>query len=210
MGVRSRTETLRKALMEAGACLVGFADLSCLDSNITKGYSYGIGFALQHDLNVVDNLPNDELYRAMTAMLSEKSNDVYDSATKMIDSWGHNYTRISSGLKAAELPDMREKLPQKTIATLAGLGWIGKSSLLVSPNYGPRIRLGALLTNCPLQADKPILHSNCGDCDLCVKACPVNAVKGANWSQRVDRVYLLDAKMCRVCGLCLKVCPVGR
>jgi len=214
--IQNRTEKLRRALMEAGACLVGFADLSCLDANVTKGYSVGIGFALQYDLDAVDSLPRDESFSAMKARVDEKARRVYAIARELLDSWRYRCMRISSGLPAGKLPNLREQLPQKTVATLAGLGWIGKSTLLVSSDYGPRIRLGAMLTNGIFDAGNPVIHSNCNDCTSCVGVCPAGAIKGSNWSRGVERSELLDVKLCNdyfrnhVCGLCLKACPIGR
>jgi epoxyqueuosine reductase QueG len=54
----------------------------------------------------------------------------------------------------------------------AGLGVIGKSRLLITRKWGPRIRLGAVVTDAPLMADKPIKERLCDDCDLCVQSCP--------------------------------------
>jgi len=215
--IQDRTERLRSALMEADAYLVGFADLSCLDASVTRGYSFGISFALQYDLEAVDSLPHAELFSPMKAVIEEKAKKLYTIATALLDNWGYGHTRISSGIPRDELPDLREELPQKTIATLAGLGWIGKSSLLVSPDYGPRLRLGAILTDGPFQVDTPVVLSNCNDCNCCVDACPVGAIKGANWSQGIDRADLLDVQLCydyfrrkNLCGLCLKACHIGR
>jgi epoxyqueuosine reductase QueG len=203
--------------MEASACLVGFADLSCLDANVTKGYSVGISFALQYDLDVVDSLPRAELFLTMKAEVEEKAKKLYAITTELLNSWGYRHTRISSGVPANKLPGLREELPQKTIATLAGLGWIGKSTLLVSSDYGPRLRLGAILTDGPFRVDTPVVLSNCNNCNCCVDACPVGAIKGANWSQGIDRAGLLDVRLCydyfrqkNLCGLCLKACHIGR
>jgi epoxyqueuosine reductase QueG len=222
--IQNRTERLREALMEAGACLVGFADLSCLDARVTRGYSFGIGFALQYNLDAVDSLPHGESFLAMNAALSEKAKKLYTIAGTLLDSWEYRHTRIASGVPTDELPNLREELPQKTIATLVGLGWIGKSSLLVSSDYGSRIRLGAMLTDGPFQTDSPVSHSNCNDCNSCAEACPVGAIKGSNWSPGIERAELLDVRLCydylregittigrkHVCGLCLKACPIGR
>jgi epoxyqueuosine reductase len=156
-GIQNRTEELRRALMDAGACLVGFANLSCLDSKQTKGYPFGICFALQHDSDAVHGLPCDEPFLAMGATLSERANQLYALTAAFLGRGGYRHTRISSGLSVDQLPDLCEELPQKTIATLAGLGWIGKSSLLVSSDHGPRIRLAAMLTDDPFQADTPVV-----------------------------------------------------
>ena len=58
----------------------------------------------------------------------------------------------------------------------AGLGVIGKSRLLITHKWGPRVRLGAVVTDAPLMADKPIEERLCDDCDLCVQSCPGQAL----------------------------------
>lgn len=65
----------------------------------------------------------------------------------------------------------------KHAAEQAGLGRIGKSNLLITPQYGPRIRLGALITNAPLMADPLLEDSVChSKCSLCLEACPTKAI----------------------------------
>jgi epoxyqueuosine reductase QueG len=210
---------LRRALHEAGACLVGFADLSCLDNEVTGGHSFGIAFGLEHDASVVERLPLDEPWSQMTVALSKKARGIYAIAGTLLEGWGYRYTRISSPLPRHRLPDLREELPQKTVATLGGMGWVGKSSLLVSSDFGPRVRLGAVLTDATLEGDNPVVCSECGGCSICVDVCPVKAIKGSHWAQGVDREDLLDARLCdchlrregseNPCGLCLQACPVG-
>jgi epoxyqueuosine reductase len=207
---QSRAGSLRRAMMEAGACLAGFADLSCLSSEATKGYPIGIGFALEYDLDAVDGLPHKEPFLSMKADVEDKVKEIYAIAAGILDSWGYGYSRTSSGVPTGEPPFPPEPLPQKTVATLAGLGWVGKSSLLVAPDYGPRVRLGAMLTDGSFLTDKPVMYSGCGDCKLCVEACPAGAIKGANWSPGIDRSDLIDVRLCYECGLCLKACPIGR
>ena len=62
--------------------------------------------------------------------------------------------------------------PHKTVATRAGLGWIGKNCLLVTSQYGPAVRISSLLTNAPLECNKAIDVSRCGECRVCVEHCP--------------------------------------
>ena len=217
------TSDLRSLLKEAGAALVGFANLTCLNMAITDEFPFGICFALWHDDAAVEILPNDDVWLRMAAQLSAVARDVYDAAKAFIDAQAFRYATISSRLPPSELPGLREELPQKTLATLSGLGWIGKSALLVTPEHGPRVRLGTLVTDMPLLVDTPTTQSGCDDCTACVDACPVNAIRGDSWTQGVGPSRLLDVDRCdhhlwstqstlrrrQTCALCLKVCPFG-
>ena len=58
----------------------------------------------------------------------------------------------------------------------AGLGTIGKSRLLLTRRWGPRVRIGAVVTNASLETDRPIAERFCDDCDLCVQSCPAQAL----------------------------------
>jgi epoxyqueuosine reductase len=112
---------------------------------------------------------------------------------------------------------------QKMAANLAGLGWIGKSCLLVTPEHGPRVRWVTILTNAPLATTGSPMESQCGDCRACVDICPQNAFTGREFHPDEPREARFDAAACdqyfremerekgvAVCGLCLYVCPYGR
>jgi epoxyqueuosine reductase QueG len=104
------------------------------------------------------------------------------------------------------------------------MGWIGKSALLVTPEYGPRVRLGTVLTSMELPVKGEIPVVGCGDCCLCRLMCPAMAIHGNNWHMGADRLELVDAAACSiymnenfkhigrgsVCGICMRVCPAGR
>jgi epoxyqueuosine reductase len=222
--IKDRTTMIRHILEREGACCVGFADISILELPITREYPSGICFAIRHDDAVVDQLPNDELWQHMSLSLTEKAGHIYQTIQELLESWGYHHRRIPSTTREDELPDPGEELPQKTLATLSGLGWVGKSSLLISPRFGPRIRLGTLLTDMPLKGDTPVVQSQCEDCRVCMDACPVDAIKGNSWCQTTPRSELLNLSRCydylwstkptlgrrQTCGICLKVCPAGR
>jgi epoxyqueuosine reductase len=113
---------------------------------------------------------------------------------------------------------------EKAWAQRGGLGWIGKHSNLVSPEYGSWLLLGEVLTTAALDADEPG-SDLCGTCTLCLRACPTGAITEA---------YVVDARRClsyftieergRVpkeyeqslgnrifgCDDCLDVCPFNR
>ncbi|MEM4727245.1 MAG: 4Fe-4S dicluster domain-containing protein [Candidatus Bathyarchaeia archaeon] len=110
----------------------------------------------------------------------------------------------------------------KLAAYLAGLGWIGKNCLLITPEYGPRVRLATVLTDAPLEAGRPI-PDGCGDCRRCVEACPVGAITGRPFNPKEARDLRLRAHLCSeysekrarligegLCGLCVYICPYGK
>jgi len=86
--------------------------------------------------------------------------------------------------------------PHKLAATRAGLGWIGKSSLLVTPEFGPRVRLQTILLKAELLANEPITESRCGTCDACAKACPYGCIHNTLWQPGIDREALFSPFDC--------------
>jgi len=114
----------------------------------------------------------------------------------------------------------------KLVARLAGLGWIGKSGLFLTPKDGPRVRLSTILTDAPLKAGT-IMESACHTCQVCARACPAGAIKGREFSESETDSARLDPHKCYefmekrkkawgieiercVCGLCVAVCPYGK
>jgi len=67
-------------------------------------------------------------------------------------------------------------LSHKRMAQLAGFGNFGKNSLIINPRFGPWFRLSAILTDAVLVPDEPFGEDLCGDCEECIKACPVGAL----------------------------------
>jgi len=109
----------------------------------------------------------------------------------------------------------------KTAATQAGLGWIGKTALFVSPVLGPKLRLATVFTDLDLPPGTPLTIGRCGGCRRCVDLCPAGAGRDVQWRARMGRDLLYDEKACErhldnfpdlggVCGVCVAVCPFGR
>lgn len=67
-------------------------------------------------------------------------------------------------------------LSQKKMAQLAGLGAMGKNSLIINPEYGPWIRLQSILTDAPLLPDMEYTIDLCKDCTKCIDVCPTGAL----------------------------------
>ncbi len=113
----------------------------------------------------------------------------------------------------------------KAAAVQAGLGWIGKNDVLITKEYGPRVRLYAILIDEVFQYGAPVIKSLCPvSCRLCVDACPVHALRGVRWTPDIQRSDLIDYPLCNqtrsralaqrgeksTCGLCMAACPVGK
>jgi epoxyqueuosine reductase QueG len=108
-------------------------------------------------------------------------------------------------------------LSHRHAGQLAGIGVFGKNSLLLSPDYGPRIRLTSVITDAALEPSAPLDVDLCEDCNICLHGCPVDALEGpgivnkavcdANHVSVGERLQLADSE--QICGVCIRVCPVG-
>ena len=118
-------------------------------------------------------------------------------------------------IPASQIVDWEKQtahLSHKMVAIRAGMGWIGRNNLLVHPEYGSKIRLATILTDMPLEADRP-LEQDCGECRKCIDVCPVKAISDSHtdWNKAACLEKLkYFAKVHNVgqyiCGLCVKVC----
>lgn len=209
--------------LEHRVAFVGFADLESLLSERFVGLPRGISIAVRLSDPIVDELITGPTklyayhYHAMNRYLDHLAIEVMH----LLSPSGYRFLPIPSS-QVIDRNRHAGHLSHKMLATRAGLGWIGKSALLVTPEAGPRIRFVSILTDAPIPVGVPIEESQCEDCQACVKACPVGAIKGVNWSIHVNRSILLDADRCaaftrknnekygaHVCGVCVRACPKG-
>ncbi|UUZ82981.1 tRNA epoxyqueuosine(34) reductase QueG [Paenibacillus sp. P26] len=68
-------------------------------------------------------------------------------------------------------------LVDRAVAERAGIGWVGKNCAVITPEFGSWVYLGEMITNLPFPPDQPVTES-CGDCTLCIDACPTGALVG--------------------------------
>jgi len=99
------------------------------------------------------------------------------------------------------------KLSHKTIARLAGIGYIGKNNLLITEAYGCAFCMCTVLTNAPFQTEAhPPLSSQCGECDECRRICPGNALRGNEWPESTGREGVMDVSKCTCALKCMVHC----
>lgn len=215
---------LKQYLKEMGAALIGFADLSNVDTKAFDNMNFGIAFGINISAKIIEGInegPTNEYYEAYN-----KINSKLDSITKNCEEYIHKLGYSAIGQTSTYVTsdnNLTTVLPHKTVATRAGLGWIGKNALLVTPEYGSAIRIASVITDMSIETNLPINASKCGGCNNCVKACPAMAIKGTLWNVSSVRGELLDAFGCRkkarelllknvgiemaICGKCIEVCP---
>jgi len=219
-----------------GADYYGVADLTpAREAIVAQGgpaladyaRAVSLGVILMND--VVDLLPAHtepsaalpylhHVYRVVNTRLD----DIALRTARVLQSAGYRTMPIPASLRVNQerlYGTMSNKLP----AHLAGLGWIGKSALLITPANGPRVRWATVLTDAPLATTGSAMESRCGKCVECVEACPAKAFTGEQFRAGQPREAIFDAHKCKAyitgmerkageaaCGMCVYVCPHGR
>jgi len=113
------------------------------------------------------------------------SDDIYEALIRRgngIETVGYppnkNVRKVLQFLQAKGFRAMlaSDRLPMKQMARLAGFGNYGKNALLITPKYGPWVRLGSIVTDAEFVYDEPFERDLCGEFEKCVKACPTGAL----------------------------------
>jgi epoxyqueuosine reductase QueG len=86
---------------------------------------------------------------------------------------------------------------------LAGLGTLGLNCSILTPQFGPRVFVTSIITDCPLTAGEPLGEDLCTRCGLCVDNCPIGAIDGKGWKNP----YACASYGC--CSTCIAICPAG-
>ncbi|MGE5389607.1 MAG: GNAT family N-acetyltransferase [Deltaproteobacteria bacterium] len=218
------TDRLSKELSLMGAAIVGFADLNALPSERRLGMGYGVSIAVAMDPAVINGIGNghtrehDYEYHRLNGLL-----DRLDlKAAEIIREAGFTAWPLTRDNVKIDWSGLGTEVPHKTVATLAGLGWIGKCAMLVTEAYGSAVRVSSVLTDAPFPVGEAISESRCGNCDKCVINCPGEAASGKPWDSSMSREDHFDAYRCHktclerawrvapgelFCGLCSLVCP---
>ncbi|MEY8000620.1 hypothetical protein AB8U03_10495 [Clostridium sp. Mt-5] len=216
--------TLKKELFKSGASMVKFADLRDVEESRLNKMTYGISIAVALNPFIICNIgdgPTKE-YHEEYNRVNNKLDTLVEHAGQILQSAGYNTLLKTTSKVEVNWESLYTTLPHKTVATRAGMGWIGKCALLVTKEFGSAVRFSSLLTDAKLKTEIPIDKSYCGNCHICKDFCPAGAPLGINWRIGFKRENFFDAFKCKnmadkickakgikdtICGKCIEVCP---
>jgi len=200
---------LEKYARDLGMDLFGVADLT--DNQIQsviyrQGGAYLTNFprSISLGIRLLDPVV-DQLYRHEEPSALYSYRGLYNSANANLDRTSLLIAKKiqEAGFNAYPIPasqtiddrKLEGTISHKLSAHLSGLGWIGKSCLFITPEFGPRVRLTTILTDAPLEAGK-YLRNRCGDCSECVDICPPRAFTGVAFDPSEPRDVRFRAHLC--------------
>ena len=229
------TNDLKEQASTLGATFFGVADLAPArdeihgqGGDIISQFPRSISIGIALPGSVVDRIGDQQNRIALMSyqhhgydVINRRLDAIVSRLASSIQQVGHEALPIA----ASQTIDREKHLgafSHKLGAHLAGLGWIGKSCLLVTPQVGPWVRWASVLTDAPIEATGSSMEERCGSCTQCVDICPVGAFSGMPFRENEPRSVRMDAQKCRrhqedlgkrsgfnLCGLCLHICPYG-
>lgn len=184
-----------------------------------------IGYKLNYA--PIQNLPGSRSsYMLEHDYANRHLDQVSHKIARFLEKRGFNAIGFDAGAgfygKAGKAPGrIAGDLSHKHAAVAAGLGKFGLNNLVLSPQWGPRIRLTTMITSAQLEYSVAPPENPCltGECEKCVEICPVRALNGWEGEYDPERGWAMDKRKCydyifttlkgQRCGLCIKACPVG-
>ncbi|MBQ0010704.1 MAG: epoxyqueuosine reductase [Ruminococcus sp.] len=217
---------IERLLLDHGASLVGFSALGEKACDRYPQYTCAVTIVRKLSDAIVETIDGRptiayfQHYRITNTKLDLLALDAVD----FIESAGYRALPIAASQSTSEDKEAyRGLFSHKIGAVLSGLGFVGKNGLLITPEYGSKIRLCTVLTDMPLAPLRERIENGCGDCTACRDACPAGAIRGEAYIPGNPRETILDAKACSdhmktyhdvgrgaVCGICMRVCPYNR
>ncbi|MDH5705714.1 MAG: hypothetical protein OEZ45_06815 [Candidatus Aminicenantes bacterium] len=216
---KKNSGSLKKFALDLGVSLFGVADITgirdefLLDEEVKKGFDRGISMGKRLLGSVLDEIKDRPTplyfhhYRQLNFFLDRAA---FLLATRIQES-RFNALPIPAS-QMLDWENQKAHLSHKKVGYLAGLGWMGRSNLLVHPEYGARFRLVTVLTDMPLEADRP-LRGGCGKCLKCIEVCPAGAIKKKredfdHWAcfDKLKEFRRQGIVSQHICGVCVKAC----
>jgi epoxyqueuosine reductase QueG len=216
---------LKKLALSKGADLVGIAPVDRFHDapkghgpeDILPNARTVIVCAKRIPESVVAGGPATSYHQVMSVIHSQLDLIAYEVAT-YVERHGARAIPVPSDDPYYDWDEQRQHgrgdLSHKHAAQAAGLGRLGKNSLLITPEFGNRVHLVSVVTDLDLDPDPQVTKELCRPaCMLCVTACPMKAIKDGLVDQKKCRphVFLKMPKgfIIEACRECRKACPVG-
>ncbi|MBM3250117.1 MAG: epoxyqueuosine reductase [Candidatus Omnitrophica bacterium] len=210
---------LKNFALEQGADLFGVADIRkvkkdfVLSPGVTQKLDYAICLGVRLSASILNEISDSptRLYFHHYRTL----NNLLDQIALKVSNYIQKIGFLALPVPASQILDwekQRGHLSHRKLASLAGLGWVGRSNLLVNRDLGAQFRLATVLTDMPLKTDKQV-KDDCGKCRLCIRMCPAGAIKERKEEYDFQACFakLKEFQKQRladqyVCGVCVKAC----
>lgn len=206
-------KTMRFFLHDRGISIVGFGTVPertvIPEVDMVFPHAIVFGFALSRTvLATIKDKPTliyKHHYKTVNWILDQTACQVVSFLE------GHRYRALAIPASQTIDSDHRKgHISHVILGQNAGLGFIGRSGLLIHPDYGARVRYVSVLTDLDFAPDAP-LDLSCGECRACITACPAHAIAEAGVD--IQKCY---EKLCtfagmrgigqHICGVCVNVC----
>ncbi|MCF8380238.1 MAG: 4Fe-4S dicluster domain-containing protein [Bacteroidales bacterium] len=216
------TKSIKKYCLDLGALAVGITQSKDYhyyshkgrreeyDNEIVPVYKYAIAFTVEMDAEMVAAAPQASIVLESSRQYLNAGTIAVELAEKI----------RSMGYEARAHIDGNYQVVCPLVARDAGLGEIGRIGILMTPEYGPRVRIGVVTTNLDLEPDEYkrdySMLEFCKWCKKCAESCPGNSISNNNpeliqgvkrWQINQESCFTYWCKAGTDCGRCMAVCP---
>ncbi len=222
------TDELKDTAFRMNADIIGFADPGCF---MDRSYTGNRPADIMPDIRSVlvlgvgvprgafETLPQGRAEYTNTLMAGTATLRVIAfQLARLIERKGYKATILPSegsefGYWYADRRTLKASMSIKYAAYCAGIGNYGMNHLLISKDFGPKVRMTAILTDAELENEKdmtlPLIHEHCSSCLKCIEICPAQALAEDGTIDRHKCAdYMFNTLGGLRCGMCIKVCPL--
>jgi epoxyqueuosine reductase len=213
-------ELLKTFALKEGASLFGVAEASTVEDRfhaLSPKALEGLDTAITVAFHLSDRVLEDvvEGPTKLYFFHYQRVNMLLDELGLKINNFIQSRGCEALPIPASQLVDWEKQfahVSHKHVAMQAGIGWIGRNNLLITPQFGARVRLITVLTNMPLKTDQPAPFG-CGDCYACLASCPSQSIKEKpeefdhmGCYHQIKALVKTAGISQNICGLCVKAC----
>ena len=185
---------------------------------IPEDYKYAIVMCYEMDYDMIQYYSNS-ISISPTTMGYSRMAITNHYLTAFLKSLGYKAINCTTNDVALSIP----------MAMQAGLGDVARNGLLVTPNYGPRVRISKIYTDLPLVSDSPVdfgVTEFCDSCEICAEKCPSQSIrygkrttepnsisnvgKELKWPTNAETCRLYWSRVQRGCSICINCCPFNK